>query len=219
LYFVLPIGKIFSMTAESAKDLLVATRNSGKVQELQLLLDGLRWRLRSLKEFPDIAEVEETGATFYENAVLKALTYARHTRLPTLADDSGLEVEALGNAPGIYSARYAGAHATDAERIARVLHELDRADDSERRARFVCVIAIADKTGKLLHTAAGTCPGRIARAPSGDQGFGYDPIFIPDGYEQTFGELSATIKNRISHRARALTDARAFLLAYFQNKA
>jgi XTP/dITP diphosphohydrolase len=197
------------------KELLIATRNAGKVHEVEALLDGLPLRLRSLAEFPEIGEVEETGTTFAENAALKASSYAAQTRLWSLADDSGLEVEALGGAPGVFSARYAGgAGASDADRIAQLLAELSRTHDAERRARFVCVIAISDPAARLVNTSIGTCEGSIAHAPRGVEGFGYDPVFIPDGYQQSFGELSPEIKQRISHRARALEAARSFLLDY-----
>lgn len=193
-------------------ELLIATGNAGKVREVMRLLDGLPLRLRSLAEFSGVAEVEETGATFAENAALKATVYAGQTGLWTLADDSGLEVDALGGAPGVFSARYAGAGASDAERVSRLLAELSRTGDCERRARFVCVIAIADPAARLAHTSTGICEGRIALAPRGAGGFGYDPIFIPDGYQASFGELPVEIKQRISHRAIALEAARPFLL-------
>ena len=200
-------------------ELLIATSNAGKVREALPLLDGLPLRWRSLAEFPAIAEVEETGATFAENAALKATAYAAQTGLWTLADDSGLEVDALGGAPGIFSARYGGEGASDAERIARLLDELSRTGDSERRARFVCVIAIADPDARLVNTSTGTCEGSIALAPRGEGGFGYDPVFIPDGYQESFGELPPELKQRISHRARALEAVRSFLLDYFLGQA
>lgn len=208
------------MTENRKKELLIATRNPGKVCEVKMLLEALPLRLRSLAEFPEVLEVEETGATFAENAALKARSYAAQTQLWTLADDSGLEVEALDGAPGIFSARYAGgAHASDAERIAHLLAELSRTGDTERRARFVCVIAITDPDARLVNTSTGTCEGSIAFVPRGVGGFGYDPVFIPDGYRQSFGELSPEIKQRISHRARALDAARTFLLDYSQGTA
>src|ERR1044072_613749 len=157
--------------------LLIATHNAGKVRELERLLAGLPLRLRSLAEFTGIVEVEETGATFSENAALKAIGYATQTRLWTIADDSGLEVEALGGAPGVLSARYGGVGLTDAGRTARLLAELAHTGDEQRRARFVCAIAIANAEARLVHTSAGTCAGSIAHAPRGDQGFGYDPVF------------------------------------------
>lgn len=200
------------MTEKLPKELLIATRNPGKLNEVRQLLFDFPFRLRSLTDFPQTTEVEETGATFSENASIKATAYAMQTRMWALADDSGLEVDALSGAPGVYSARYAGENASDAERVELLLSELARTGDSVRRARFVCAIAIADPTGRIEHLSEGRCEGRIAQAPRGQKGFGYDPVFIPEGYEQTFGELSSEIKGIISHRARALADMRAFLL-------
>jgi XTP/dITP diphosphohydrolase len=201
------------------KELLIATRNRGKVLEVESLLGALPLRLRSLADFPATQEVEETGATFEENSAIKARAYATQTGCWTLADDSGLEVEALNGAPGVFSARYGGPEATDAERIALLLDALSRSGDANRRARFVCVIAVADSRANLLSLFTGTCEGRIAPEPHGGGGFGYDPVFVPDGYEQTFGELPAGIKQRISHRARALRAALPFLLDHFGTQA
>ena len=196
-------------------ELLVATNNAGKVRELSQLLAGLPLRLRLLSEFPGVPEAEETGTTFAENATLKALHYSGHTGLLTLSDDSGLGVEALGGAPGVYSARYAGPHATYAERMAKLLGELEAAGGEGRRARFVCVIAVADPSAGALDTFEGACEGRIALAPRGTGGFGYDPIFIPEGYDQTFGELPEEVKHSVSHRARALAQAARHLRSRF----
>ena len=188
-------------------ELLVATNNAGKVRELSQLLSDAPLRLRLLSEFEGVAEADETGATFTENAVLKALHYSAHAGLLTLSDDSGLAVDALGGAPGVYSARYAGAHATYAERMSKLLGELETAGDADRRARFVCVIAVADPAGGRVETFEGVCEGHIARAPRGTNGFGYDPLFIPDGHDRTFGELPEEVKHSLSHRARALAQA------------
>ena len=196
-------------------ELLVATNNAGKVRELSQLLSDAPLRLRLLSEFEGVAEAEETGTTFAENAVLKALHYSAHAGLLTLSDDSGLAVDALGGAPGIYSARYAGAHATYAERMSKLLGELETAGDADRRARCVCVIAVADPTGGRVETFEGVCEGRIARAPRGTNGFGYDPLFIPDGHDRTFGELPEEVKHSLSHRARALAQAVRHLRARF----
>jgi XTP/dITP diphosphohydrolase len=196
-------------------ELLVATNNAGKVRELSQLLAGAPLRLRLLSEFEGVAEAEETGTTFAENAVLKALHYSSHAGLLTLSDDSGLAVDALGGAPGVYSARYAGAGATYAERMAKLLAEVDSTGDTDRRARFVCVIAVADPSTNALDTFEGVCEGRIARAPRGTGGFGYDPLFIPEGHEQTFGELPEEVKHTLSHRARALALAVTHLRARF----
>ncbi|HLL75739.1 MAG TPA: XTP/dITP diphosphatase [Pyrinomonadaceae bacterium] len=199
------------MYVSAHTELLVATKNAGKVRELTELLAGVPLRLRSLSDFPDAPEVEETGETFEENARLKAVRYATHAGLLTLADDSGLEVAALGGAPGVRSARYAGESAADAERIGLLLRELSRANSDDRRARFVCAIALHDPLRGAPEVFTADCPGRIAPAPRGTNGFGYDPVFIPDGYEQTFAELPAAVKQQISHRARALRLAREFI--------
>ncbi|HST53888.1 MAG TPA: RdgB/HAM1 family non-canonical purine NTP pyrophosphatase [Pyrinomonadaceae bacterium] len=192
-------------------ELLVATHNAGKVRELSRRLADVPLRLRLLSEFPSITEAEETGSTFAENATLKALHYSTLGGLLSLADDSGLAVDALGGAPGVYSARYAGPHATYAERMAKLLDEIAATGDPKRRARFVCVIAVADPFAGFLETFDGCCEGRIAREPRGAGGFGYDPVFIPEGHTQTFGELPDEIKQTISHRARALEKACRFL--------
>ncbi len=199
------------MPAPTHSELLIATNNAGKMRELTGLLTPLPLRLRQLSEFPQIEEVEETGKTFVDNALLKARLYSRQTTLWTLADDSGLEVDALNGAPGVLSARYAGRNATDAERNARLLAELDRTGDGRRTARFICAIALYDPATGATEIFNGTCEGHIAKHPRGDNGFGYDPLFVPDGYAQTFGELSEAVKQRISHRSRALAAVRVYL--------
>lgn len=191
--------------------MLVATKNAGKIKELRELLADLPFDLRGLDEFPDVEDVEETGATFTENACLKAKIYAEKTGLYALADDSGLEVTALNGAPGIFSARYAGNNATNEEKINKLLDELNEVNDEKRLARFVCVMAIADNSGKIIHFEEGICEGRIAVKPLGNGGFGYDPIFVPNNFEQTFGELPENIKQKISHRARAVEKIIRFL--------
>ncbi|HJR08529.1 MAG TPA: XTP/dITP diphosphatase [Pyrinomonadaceae bacterium] len=203
------------MTTPAHSELLIATNNTGKIRELTNLLSNLPLRLRRLSEFSQISEVEETGQTFAENAELKARLYSRQTNLWTLADDSGLEVDALGGAPGVLSARYAGAHATSEERNARLLSELSLTGDEQRSARFICVIALYEPGEEMTHLFNGVCEGRIAQRPQGRGGFGYDPLFIPAGYEQTFGELPDELKQQISHRARALAKVRAYLNARF----
>jgi XTP/dITP diphosphohydrolase len=197
------------------RELLVATHNEGKIGELSRMLSDLPLRLRRLAEWPDIPEAVETGATFVENAVLKAVHYSSRAGLLTLSDDSGLEVAALGGAPGVHSARYCGPSATYGERIARLLAEVEAAGGLERAARFVCVIALADPSTGELQTFEGVCAGRLADAPRGTGGFGYDPVFIPEGHRQTFGELPDRVKQQISHRARAFRQARAFLRERF----
>jgi XTP/dITP diphosphohydrolase len=203
------------MTTHHRGELLLATSNAGKVRELAQLLEGLPLRLRDLSEFEPTPPVEETGETFDENASLKATFYGRLAGRLTLADDSGLEVEALGGAPGVRSARYAGADATDGERVARLLEEMKGVRDAGRGARFVCVLALFDPAGESLRLFRGICAGRIADAARGSQGFGYDPVFVPEGYDLSFAELPTAIKQRISHRARALADARDYLTRLF----
>jgi XTP/dITP diphosphohydrolase len=199
------------LQVNALQPLLVATRNPGKLQELRQLLIDLPFDLYELERFPGVEGVPETGESFIENASLKAVGYATQTRLPTLADDSGLEVDALGGGPGVFSARYAGEHASDVERTTKLLAELSSVASSKRTARFVSAIVIASGGGQILNVSVGTCDGHIGFAPRGSGGFGYDPIFIPIGYERTFAELKLDVKNQISHRARALHGARAFL--------
>lgn len=201
-----------------ALDLLIATRNPGKIREIQQMLTGLEVRLRTLDEFPDIVSVEEVGLTYGDNASLKAMGYARQTGICALADDSGLEVEALGGKPGVFSARFGGPDLSDSERTEKLLLALSNSD-SQRSARFVCAMAFAGwlnegrqgSEPQLLHLTKGTCEGHIATEANGIQGFGFDPVFIPHGYSQTFAELPSLVKSRISHRARALAKMRLFL--------
>ena len=192
--------------------LLVATRNEGKLQELRELLAELPLQLLGLNDFPEIETVPETGDTFVENASLKASGYARQAQVLTLSDDSGLEVDLLGGAPGVFSARYAGEAASDAARVDRLLAELSSVEAPKRSARFVSVVVIANGEGRVLSVSQGICEGHIAFAPRGENGFGYDPIFLPRGYNLTFAELAPSVKNRISHRAQALNSARDYLL-------
>ena len=193
------------------RSLLLGTRNPGKVIEIKSILADSGWSFTSLQDFPDVGEAEENFTTFAENAIAKAQFYASATGLCALADDSGLEVAALGGAPGVFSARYAGENATDADRRALLLSELTKTADADRHARFVAVVAIAHPNGEILNVSEGICEGSITFAPRGTGGFGYDPLFIPDGYNQTFAELPDTIKNLISHRARALLGTHEFL--------
>ena len=178
--------------------LLVATKNAHKVKELSKLIkvDGIEFVPMTQIGFD--GEIEENGKSFKENAAIKALAASKYSNAAAFADDSGLEVEALDGRPGIYSSRYAP---TDAERIAKLLGELEGKEN--RRARFVCAISIAFN-GEVLETFEGTVEGTITLAPKGDGGFGYDPVFQPDGYDQTFGELPAEVKNSISHRKQFL---------------
>ena len=192
-------------------ELLIATGNAGKLREIRALLSDLPITLLDLTDFHAIEEVAETGSTFAENAALKALGYARQAGVLTLADDSGLEIDALGRAPGVRSARYLGEHASYADRMNSLLAAVNDVKDDARTARFVCALAIASANQEMLYTTEATCEGSIADAPRGSGGFGYDPIFIPGGFTKTFGELPADIKNVLSHRGRALAEARKFL--------
>jgi len=190
----------------------VATRNTHKTREIQHIL-GSGFSVRDLRAYPQISEIIETGTSFEENAKLKALAVSRKLPGLVIADDSGLEVEALGGAPGMHSARYAGANATDTEKIDKLLEELARvrAKNDSRRARFHCLLALA-RNGEVLGVFEGTVEGQITQQPRGSHGFGYDPIFVPKGFERTFGELGPAEKNQLSHRARALEKLRTFLV-------
>jgi XTP/dITP diphosphohydrolase len=190
------------------RQLLLGTRNSGKVKEITTILEGSGWSFSLLREFPEVGPAAEDFATYAENAIAKARFYAAATGLLALADDSGLEVAALDGAPGVYSARYAGEGASDADRRVLLLSELAKVDSGDRRARFVAAVAIARPDGSVLNISEGICEGTIIFEPRGTGGFGYDPLFVPDGYDQTFAELSDEVKNRISHRARALLQTR-----------
>jgi XTP/dITP diphosphohydrolase len=203
------------MMTEQPSKLLVATGNAGKVRELAKLLSTSPVELLGLRDALLMNEVAETGSTFRENAILKAAGYAQQSELWSLADDSGLEVDALGGRPGILSARYAGAETPYDRKIRSLLDELSEAGDTNRSARFVCSMAISDPHGSITFEATGVCQGKLANTPRGTNGFGYDPIFVPDGFEQTFGELDDEIKQQISHRARAAREIVRYLLGFF----
>ena len=199
---------------EFTNHLIIATRNPHKTREIQRIL-GSDYAIRDLCEYPEIPEAVESGRTFEENAILKAI--AASEQLPGLivADDSGLEVDLLGGGPGIYSARYAGQNASDKQNIDKLLGELARtgSKEDERRARFRCVLAHA-RDGRILGIFQGIVEGTIADQARGERGFGYDPIFIPEGFKQTFAQLPAEVKDSISHRARAIRSLRAELDAH-----
>ncbi|HEV2840722.1 MAG TPA: RdgB/HAM1 family non-canonical purine NTP pyrophosphatase [Chthoniobacterales bacterium] len=196
--------------------LLIATRNSRKTREFAEIL-GDEFEVRDLTDAAELPAVEETGLTFEENAVLKAVETSKHFPGLVVADDSGLAVDALYGAPGIYSARYAGERATDAENVAKLLAELAGCDPAAElpAARFHCALALA-QGGRMLGTFEGVIEGRIVREPRGSAGFGYDPIFVPSGFVHTFGELPSAEKNRISHRARAIRALRIALMTKFR---
>jgi len=184
--------------------ILVATMNAGKLREYErLLADVPGLELETMESLSEPVEVVEDRDTFRGNALKKAIEIAAVAGMPCLADDSGLEVDAIGGRPGVYSARYAGEGATDSENNAKLLDELSRTADDERTARFRCAIVIADESGIELAIAEGACEGVIGSEPKGTHGFGYDPLFIPDGYTQTMAELGPDTKNEISHRAKA----------------
>lgn len=187
--------------------LVLATRNKNKLRELTSILSDLPVRVESIASFPGAPDVEETGATMAENALLKARAAARHTGLWAMADDSGLEVDALDGRPGVYSARFAGPGATDADNNAKLLRLLEGVPDPLRTARFRCAIALVSPDGDE-YVDEGVCEGVVAREPRGEGGFGYDPLFIVPEYGRTFAELPPEVKDRISHRARALAAAK-----------
>jgi XTP/dITP diphosphohydrolase len=204
-----------------ALTLVMATRNPGKVRELKELLQDTGVNLLSLADFPEIPEIPEEGLTFAENAATKAQAVARLTGYPALADDSGLAVDALSGAPGVFSARYAQERTAprppgDADNWRKLLDEMRDVPWEKRSARFVCEIALALPDGRLLR-AHGECEGIIALAPQGDHGFGYDPVFWVPEYAATMAQLGPAVKNQISHRAQALAAFRT-LLASVLNK-
>ncbi len=201
-------------------EVLIATSNRGKIREIQRALKHSPVTLRYLEDFPTVSTVEETGKTYRENAILKALNYSKQTGVCALADDSGLEVDALGGLPGVYSARFGGVSESDDERTKKLLAALSQYSDRKRTARFVCCLALAEwKRGevdspdgaRVLNVAEGTCEGMIAHEPRGPNGFGFDPVFKPLGYDETFAELPSDVKIVVSHRAKALELTREFL--------
>ncbi|SEQ82749.1 XTP/dITP diphosphatase [Piscibacillus halophilus] len=186
------------------KQVYVTTTNQGKVKEFQELFKSLNIQMVSLMDaFENVEDVEETGTTFEENARLKADTYSKRYNVPVMADDSGLTVDALNGEPGVYSARYAGLDKNDEENIEKLLKNLD--GNNNRSAAFVSVIAYARPEEETI-VVEGRCEGEIAESAKGSEGFGYDPVFIPEGYNQTLAELGPEVKNQISHRRRALDE-------------
>lgn len=197
------------------KILLIGSGNPDKQQELQALLVDSPWQIKGLKDFKDIPEPEETEDTFEGNALLKARYYSQHFRVACVADDSGIEVDALNGSPGVYSARYAGETCTYDDNNQKLLHALWKVPQAQRGARFVCCAAFVDiNPAKTKHVVRGTVDGTIATACSGEHGFGYDPIFIPDGYDRSFADLGPEIKYRVSHRGRAFRALSTFLESY-----
>ncbi|MEK7794470.1 MAG: RdgB/HAM1 family non-canonical purine NTP pyrophosphatase [Candidatus Hydrogenedentota bacterium] len=193
-----------------ARTIVIGSGNRDKAAELRVLLQNTNWVVKGLGEFDPIAEPVEDGDTFEANALLKARYYAVSTGHPAVADDSGIEVDALGGRPGIYSARYAGEGCSYADNNRKLLDELSRVPAPKRGARFVCCAAFVDGNGRE-HVVRGTVEGRVANAPRGANGFGYDPLFISEGSEQTFGELAPQAKHAISHRGRAFRELAKYL--------
>ena len=198
-------------------DILIATSNAGKAREITRALSGLPLQIRWLKGFSSLDIVNERGATYEENAVAKAIAYAAQTGLHAIADDSGLEIDALDGHPGVLSARYGGIGLSEAQRNHKLLTSLTHIDEPKRAARFVSIAVLAKPsedtatTGRVLAIEKGICEGSIAFTSRGDHGFGYDSIFIPRGYHESFGELPDSIKDRISHRAKSMFQVRSFL--------
>lgn len=192
--------------------LVLATTNSGKLKEMKYKLKEYPVIVESLMDYPKIPEIEEIGNTFAENASIKAKTVAKWTNLPALADDSGLEIDYIGRKPGIYSSRWGS---TDQERIKKVLDALQNTKSEQRGARFICAMSLV-LPEQRNYTTKGICSGRITLSPKGAAGFGYDPIFIPDGYNQTFAELGVNVKNSISHRAIALEKMIKIIVDHFK---
>ncbi len=197
--------------------LVLATRNAGKVRELAALLGPLGVEVVSLADYPEIGEIPEEGDTFQENAIFKAREVARLTGETALADDSGLEVDALNGAPGVYSARFAGEPKSDTANNAKLLRLLTGLPPEKRTARFRCVMALAVPDGRV-YTAEGTSEGIILDAPRGDNGFGYDPLFYVEEFGKTFAELDLATKNTISHRGRALQKVKDLVLKVLQEE-
>src|SRR5438034_279240 len=204
----------------SPLEILVATRNPGKIRELNRALSLLPLKLRYLDEFPDVSVIEEVGQTYEENALLKALGYSKQIGICAIADDSGLEVDALKGKPGVFSARFGGEHVSDQERIERLLAAISEYADRKRSARFICCMALAGwapgeeptmSEPHVLTITEAKCEGHIAASPQGTHGFGFDPVFVPEGYNRTFAELADEVKGAISHRALALAAMGDFL--------
>ncbi|MBF0522543.1 MAG: XTP/dITP diphosphatase [Candidatus Omnitrophica bacterium] len=195
------------------KEIVVATKNEGKLREIKNLLEDLGFKVTSLKDYPHAPEIVEDGKTFAQNAIKKAVTIAFYTKKLVMGEDSGIEIKALNNRPGIYSARYSGADATDEKNNRKLLRELKGVPLTRRQARYRCFIALVDPNG-FLKVVCGSCPGLIATRPSGKNGFGYDPLFIIPRYKKTFGEIDPAIKAKISHRAKALEKVKKVLQEY-----
>lgn len=192
------------------REIVIATKNKGKALEFEQMFQPFQIQVKTLLDFPEFPEIEETGATFEENAIIKAESVMKETKAMVMADDSGLVIDALDGRPGVYSARYAGPEKDDEANIQKVLRELEGVPLSKRTARFYCALALAIP-GRETITVNGTCEGFITFEKKGTNGFGYDPIFFVQGYERTMAELLPNEKNKISHRAKALAKMRTIL--------
>ncbi|MGG1291439.1 XTP/dITP diphosphatase [Bacillus smithii] len=192
------------------REVVIATKNKGKALEFEQMFQPFQIQVKTLLDFPEFPEIEETGATFEENAIIKAESVMKETKAMVMADDSGLVIDALDGRPGVYSARYAGPEKDDEANIQKVLRELEGVPLSKRTARFYCALALAIP-GRETITVNGTCEGFITFEKKGANGFGYDPIFFVQGYERTMAELLPNEKNKISHRAEALAKMRTIL--------
>jgi XTP/dITP diphosphohydrolase len=197
------------------RQVVLGTHNPNKIREIHAILNGLALEILTMNDFPKIAEVEETGKTFAENALLKAREVYRQSGILTLSDDSGLEVDALNGAPGIYSARYAGEAKDYAANNRKLLEELQDVPEHQREAQFRCVVAIAGP--EVEQVVEGIVRGMIIYEPRGRHGFGYDPLFVPEGFSQTFSEMGDELKNQISHRSQAFRKAREVLEKIFSS--
>ena len=200
------------------KELIVASRNKGKVGEIMELLEGLPFKVSSLLEYPHIPEIIEDGKTYRANALKKAREVALATGKMAISDDSGIEVKALNNAPGIYSARFAGEGASEKARNKKLFKMLEGLPMSKRQARYRCVIALVDAKGLELGVVQGTCSGLVTTQDMGENGFGFDSLFLLKRYNKTFGELPSSVKAKISHRARALKKFKALLADHFSTE-
>jgi len=196
-------------------ELLIGTGNRGKVRELTQLFESLSLDLLTLADIPEAIDVEETGTTFLENATLKAVEQAKHLGRPVLAEDSGLAVDALGGAPGVHSKRFAGEKGDDDDNNSLLLEKLSGLPNEERGAGYVCVMVLADAQGNVIAKAEGTCRGRITTDYRGTGGFGYDPLFLIEQYDKTFGELPIEVKHELSHRGTAAKEMLPHLADFF----
>ena len=197
-------------------EVVIATRNPGKLREIKEILGPLGLEVLSLRDFPEIPEILEDAQTFEENAVKKAAAVAHQAGRLAIADDSGLAVDALQGRPGVFSSRYAGENATDADRYRKLLKEMANVPEGKRGAAFICAVAIASPNGKV-EVVKGECQGKIALAPKGSHGFGYDPVFSLPQLGMTMAALEPEVKNRISHRAKALEKLKLILPKFLKN--